>query len=121
MRHESASSVAARKHRLHPVHDYVAGKVRVRERVRGSGWDQCVVVNAERIVLGRLGRRALSDDSVQTVEQAMRNGPSTVRPNVPLAQLLQKLERQDLPTALVTTSDGRLVGVVRADADGSGA
>jgi CBS domain containing-hemolysin-like protein len=51
----------------------------------------------------------------------MSNGPSTVRPNVPLAQLLQQLERQDVRTALVTTSDGRLVGVVRADSNGSGA
>jgi Mg/Co/Ni transporter MgtE len=72
-------------------------------------------------VLGRLGRRALSDDSVQTVEQAMRNGTSTVRPNVPLAQLFQKVERRDLRSALVTTSDRRLVGVVRADSNGSGA
>lgn len=72
-------------------------------------------------MLGRLGRRALASDEVQTVEQAMSNGPSTVRPNVLLAQLLQKLEQQDLRTALVTTSHGRLVGVVRADSGGSSA
>src|SRR5712691_547448 len=77
---------------------------RVRERVRASGWDHCIVVNAGRIVLGRLGRRALRGDDAQTVEQAMSNGPSTIRPNVPLAQLLQRLERQGLHTALVTTS-----------------
>lgn len=93
----------------------------VRERVRGSGWDQGVVVNAERIVLGRLGPRALASVDAQTVEQAMSSGPSTVRPNVPLAQLRQQLEQQDLRTALVTTSDGRLVGVVRSNSDGGGA
>ena len=91
----------------------------VRERVRASGWEQCIVVNAERIVLGRLGRRALGADDAQTVEQAMSNGPSTIRPNVPLAQLLQRLERQRLQTALVTTSDGRLVGVVRKNSEGN--
>jgi CBS domain-containing protein len=85
----------------------------VRERFRASGWEQCIVVNAERIVLGLLGRRALGSDDAQTVEQAMTNGPSTIRPNVPLAQLLQRLEHRGLQTALVTTSDGRLVGVVR--------
>ncbi|HET8894607.1 MAG TPA: hypothetical protein VFM96_10980 [Gaiellaceae bacterium] len=58
---------------------------------------------------------------IDTVEDAMSSGPSTVRPNVPLAQLFEKLERQGLRTALETTSDCRLVGVVRADSDGSNA
>ncbi|HVC86052.1 MAG TPA: CBS domain-containing protein, partial [Gaiellaceae bacterium] len=75
-------------------------------------WRQCIVVNEERIVLGRLGRRALERDDEQTVEEAMTEGPSTVRPDEPLAKLLARLERQELETALVTTSDGRLVGVV---------
>ena len=78
-------------------------------------------VKAQRIVLGRIGRRAVASDEEQTVEQAMSSGPSPDPPNVPLAQLLQKFERHDLRTALVTTSDGRLVGVVRADSKGSGA
>jgi predicted transcriptional regulator len=84
----------------------------VRERVRASQWRQCIVVNDKRIVLGRLGRRALEHDDEQTVEEAMTEGPSTVRPDEPLAKLLARLERQELETALVTTSDGRLVGVV---------
>ena len=42
----------------------------------------------------------------------MSSGPSTVRPNLPLSKLEQRLERQKLTTALVTTNDGRLVGVV---------
>jgi len=84
----------------------------VRARVRASEWRQCIVVNEERIVLGRLGRRALERDDEQTVEEAMTEGPSTVRPDEPLAKLLARLERQELETALVTTSDGRLVGVV---------
>ena len=88
----------------------------VRERVRASGWEQCIVVNEERIVLGRLGRRALAADDTETVEEAMSEGPSTIRPDVPLAQLLERLERQRLRAAVVTTSDGRLVGVVRCDA-----
>jgi CBS domain-containing protein len=85
----------------------------VRERVRASGWDHCVVVNGDRIVLGRLGRRALARDDAATVEEAMTEGPSTVRPNEPLDPLLERLERDGLETALVTTADGELVGVVR--------
>ncbi len=43
----------------------------------------------------------------------MSEGPSTIRPDRPLASLLERLERQGLDNALVTTSDGRLVGVLR--------
>src|SRR5207244_12577073 len=54
----------------------------VRKRVRAAGWDQCIVVNKQRIVLGRLGRNAIATDNERTVEEAMQDGPSTVRPNV---------------------------------------
>src|SRR5437868_6288739 len=87
----------------------------VRARVRASGWDQCIVVSEQRIVLGRLGRNALAADDLRSVEDAMSPGPSTVRPNVPLAELEQRLERQGLRRALVTTNEGRLIGVVRRD------
>jgi predicted transcriptional regulator len=64
-------------------------------------------------VLGQLDRRALAGDDHVSVEEAMTEGPSTVRPNTALAALLERLVRRGLETALVTTSDGRLVGVVR--------
>jgi CBS domain-containing protein len=88
----------------------------VRARVRANGWDQCIVVNDQRIVLGRLGRKALAADDRHTVEEAMSAGPSTIRPNVRLSELQQRLERQGLRSALVTTNEGRLIGVVRRDA-----
>lgn len=87
----------------------------VRERVRAGGWDQCIVVNDERIVLGRLGRAAIAGADQRSVEEAMSSGPSTVRPNLLLSELQQRIERQNLHSALVTTSDGRLVGVVLRD------
>jgi CBS domain-containing protein len=90
----------------------------LRARVRAAGWDQCLVVNEQRVVLGRLGRRVLAGDERVAVEEAMTPGPSTVRPNARLDELLERLERQGLETALVTTSDGVLVGVVRGDRAG---
>jgi CBS domain-containing protein len=84
--------------------------------MRASGWDQCIVVNEQRIVLGRLGRKALAADDLRSVEVSMSGGPSTVRPNVPLPEIQQRLERQGLRGALVTTNEGRLIGVVRRDA-----
>lgn len=87
----------------------------VRARVRATDWRQCVVINERRIVLGRLGRDAIERDDSRTVEEAMTEGPSTVRPDTPLDKLLERLERQELQTALVTTSEGKLLGVVCRD------
>src|SRR5262249_50006225 len=49
----------------------------VRERVRAAGWDTCIVVNEQRVVLGRLGRTAIAADTDEPVERAMTPGPST--------------------------------------------
>ena len=88
----------------------------VRERVRAAGWDTCIVVNEERVVLGRLGRRAIAADGDESVEQAMTPGPSTVRPSIGAEALLERIRARDLTSFLVTTSDGRLVGLaLRSD------
>src|SRR6266704_330398 len=54
-------------------------------RVRAAGWDACVVVNHERVVLGLLRARELHADPQLRNEQAMRPGPTTFRPDVPIA------------------------------------
>jgi CBS domain-containing protein len=87
----------------------------VRERVRAAGWDSCIVVNAQRVVLGRLGRKALASDSEESVEEAMSPGPTTVRPSIGADALLERMRRRNLTSYLVTTPDGRLVGIVRRD------
>jgi Mg/Co/Ni transporter MgtE len=87
----------------------------VRERVRAAGWDTCIVVNDQRIVLGRLGRRAVGSDSDESVEEAMSPGPSTVRPSIGTDALLERMRPRNLTSYLVTTPDGRLVGLVRRD------
>ncbi len=84
----------------------------VRERVRGVGWDTCIVVNEERVVLGRLGRRALRADNDASVEDVMTAGPSTVRPSIGASALLARMDAKNLTSFLITTPDGRIVGVV---------
>ncbi|HEX9380880.1 MAG TPA: CBS domain-containing protein [Gaiellaceae bacterium] len=84
----------------------------VRERVRAAGWDTCIVVNDRNVVLGRLGRRAIRGDDDVTVEDAMREGPSTVRPSIGVQALVDRMRENDLTSYPVTTSDGRLVGLV---------
>lgn len=89
----------------------------IRRRVREAGFDVCVVVNAERVVLGFFGPAELDLPDDTRAEDAMRAGPSTFRPHVPIAEMAEYMTRQSLESAPVTTSDGRLVGVLfRTDA-----
>ncbi len=86
--------------------------------MKAAGWDACVVVNAERVVLGLLRARELDRDPALRVEQAMRPGPSTFRPYVAIEKLVKVMTDRGRENLLITTSDGRLVGVVRrADAE----
>jgi Mg/Co/Ni transporter MgtE len=87
----------------------------VRERVRAAGWDACVVVNDERVVLGLLRAEELQRGQDEPVEQVMRPGPSTFRPHVPIEEMAQFMVHHDLPSSPVTTSDGRLVGLLRRE------
>jgi Mg/Co/Ni transporter MgtE len=89
----------------------------VRDRVKGKGWDTVVVVNSERVVLGLLRSKELDQDSGLTIEQAMRPGPSTFRPFVAIAEMARFMTEHALESSPITTSDGRLVGLLlRADA-----
>src|SRR5919197_3553825 len=86
-----------------------------RERVRASAFETCIVVNEQRVVLGRLGRQALAADDDRTVEQAMRAGPGTVRPDLSIARATRRMHERNLTSLLVTRSDGTLVGLLRRE------
>jgi len=90
----------------------------VRERVRAAGWNACVVVNEARIVMGLLRAEELGRAGDLTAESAMRPGPSTFRPHVPIAEMAELMANRDLPNVPVTTSAGELIGLlVRKDAE----
>ena len=89
-----------------------------RDRARVAGWDACVVVNKNHIVLGLLREKEFSLDPEASVEEVMRNGPTTFRPNEPVAKMAKRMRERGARTVLVTTSDGRLVGLLyREDAE----
>ena len=87
----------------------------VRERAKRDGWDVCVVVNEEHVVLGLLRAKELEAPAGQTAEQAMRPGPSTFRPYVAIMELAERLREHDVASSPITTSDGRLVGLLRRE------
>jgi predicted transcriptional regulator len=87
----------------------------VQERVRAAGWDACVVMNDERVVLGLLREKELGGDAGRCVEEAMRPGPSTFRPFVSIEEMAHFMTEHNLETSPITTSDGRLVGLLRRE------
>ena len=87
----------------------------VRGRVRAAGWDACVVVNEERVVFGLLPAAELEGDADASIESVMRPGPSTFRPNVPIAEMAEYMVEHDLVNCPITTLEGRLVGLLRRD------
>lgn len=87
----------------------------VHERIRGTGWDRCVVVTGGRVVLGLLREKELSSDPTATAEEAMRPGPTTVRPDTPAEKMAERMQKRGTASVLVTTPDGELVGLMYRD------
>jgi rhodanese-related sulfurtransferase len=74
-----------------------------------------VLVLAERIVLGRIRRSHLQDAPAEvSAAQLMEPGPSTSRPHIAPGELAAQLKRAGASTAILTTPEGELLGVVRA-------
>lgn len=81
-----------------------------------QGQDDCIALNEHGIVMGRTRRRVVEASSVgATVEEIMEIGPTTVRPDEPLAALVGRMRRRGVQSIVVATLDGRLVGVLYRD------
>jgi CBS domain-containing protein len=84
----------------------------VRSRAQAAGWDAAVVVNEDRVVFGLLRSKEMQGDPDQLMEKAMRPGPSTFRPHVSLHEMLHFMIDHNVDSSPITTSDGRLVGLL---------
>ena len=74
-----------------------------------------IVVDHDRVVLGVLREKELNGDSSARVEDVMVCGPSTFRPHVPIGEMASYMREHDLESSPITTSDGKLVGVLFRD------
>ena len=110
--HYAMAGEAATKERLHTcvLGSAVSESARAMEQ---SGDTFCLVLNDRGIVLGRLRKKDRNARSEDLVEQVMETGPTTVRPNESAKELLERMERRDVPAVVVTTKKGVLVGVAR--------
>lgn len=86
----------------------------VRDRVRKEGWNTCVVVNDQDIVLGLLRASAFDKADLQwSAEEAMEPDPHTFRLDKPLEQVIDFFRQNRwVDSALVTTTDGQLFGLI---------
>ena len=83
------------------------------DRMAVSSANVCIVVE-DGLVMGVLEGEALHDRS-RTAAEAMSPGPSTFRPSISNEELAAYLDDHDLDHTLLTTLDGRLIGLVRRD------
>jgi rhodanese-related sulfurtransferase len=89
---------------------------RVQTEVDASPYGFALVLGERDVLLGRLRGSALHGQRTATAEEVMEAGPSTIRADVPLGKLRERLEGGGLNFAVVTTPDGVLMGIVcRAD------
>ena len=89
----------------------------VRDRVRKDGWNVCVVVNDQDIVLGFLRSSAFDKANPQwSAEETMEPDPQTYRLDTPLEEVIDFFKQNRwIDSVLVTTTDGQLFGLVRQE------
>jgi hypothetical protein len=75
----------------------------------------CAVTNDAGIVLGRVRWKDLPENDAVPVEEFMQIGPATVRPREELSGMVERMRSAGVKTILVTTSKGRLLGIVNRD------
>jgi CBS domain-containing protein len=107
-----AGDVADRDAPICALHDRLGD---VRNRLRAAGGTSCIIVNDQRVVLGRVRGEALDGDAEQTVEAVMEAGPTTVRLSEPLDKLIERMQKRKTSSIIVTTAAGVLVGVLRRE------
>jgi CBS domain-containing protein len=84
----------------------------VREAIAHSPYPFALVTGRDGMLMGRVRASELDGAADRPVAELMELGPSTVRPHRAAAELARNLADRDLHWAIVTTPEGRLLGVV---------
>jgi CBS domain-containing protein len=78
-----------------------------------AAFGSCVVVSDDRIVVGRLNEGDLSAGSDVRADEVMEPGPTSVRYDEPLPDLVARMRARDVAEILVTAPGGELIGTMR--------
>lgn len=81
------------------------------KQVERSGFGQAIVLSEHEVLVGRLQDQTLVLPSDVSVAEAMERGPKTYRPNIPVKEMLNQMDERGFNRALVTTLEGKFVGV----------
>lgn len=84
----------------------------VREAIARSPYPFALITGRDGMLLGRVRASELDGTADRPVGELMDPGPSTVRPHRAAGELAKSLADRDLRWAIVTTPEGRLLGVV---------
>jgi CBS domain-containing protein len=84
----------------------------VRSLTFEAGWDDCIVVDCDDIVVGRLRTHAWDAADTATAYEVMELGPTTVRPDGLLSPLVDRMKKRGIALVTVATPQGRLIGVL---------
>ncbi|MGQ0618267.1 MAG: rhodanese-like domain-containing protein [Acidimicrobiia bacterium] len=74
----------------------------------------CVVMDAQRVVLGLVRAEALALED-RPIADVMQEAPRTFRPHVSAAEMARQLDKAPQPWLLVTNLNGTLVGIADPD------
>ena len=80
---------------------------------RRPNQDLCVVVNDRNIVLGVIQGETWDASPQARVADVLQTGPQTLRPDMDPKDAQKTLRNYDASSAIVTTSDGELLGLIR--------
>ena len=113
LRVDEALGIAATRAALHAIE---AGDVAEEHFAAvGDDWDVAVVVDDDHIVLGVV-RPELAGTAPDTpVATVMQPAAPTVRPSIPIRELAESMDKNGERYLLVTTHDGKLLGLVRRE------
>lgn len=80
------------------------------QRAAEAGAPFCVVVNDAGVVLGLVDAGGKSGGT-EPVEETLQPGPTTLRPSYSVEDAAQVLESKKMDAIIVTSSDGKFLGV----------
>ena len=115
----STEGTEARKARIRQMIQKDVPTCSLRERLqdvksrRRPNQDVCVVVNDRNIVLGLIQGETWDANHQARIVDVMQPGPRTIRPDLGPKDAQKILRKYDAPRAIVTTSDGELLGIIR--------
>ena len=87
----------------------------IRAELRPGADAMCAVTNEHGVVLGRVRWRDLPEGDDAPVSDFMQSGPATVRTTEELGPLVGRMQKAGVKTILVTSADGRLLGMLHRD------